>query len=38
LHDVADELRPVRLKPGERVLEIVVGEHHAQVSERVDWR
>jgi hypothetical protein len=32
----ADELRPVPAEPLERVVQVVDGEHHPQVAERVD--
>ncbi len=35
LHHFADELRAVLLKPSERIVEVVHGEHDAQVAQRV---
>jgi len=39
LDDVsADELGAVVSEPGERVVQVVDGKHHAQVAQSVDWR
>src|SRR5689334_15044917 len=38
LHHVADELRAARAEPGECLVDVVYGEHNAQVAERVHRR
>ena len=35
LDDFADELRAVLVEPGERIVEVVHGEHHTQVAQSV---
>src|SRR5947209_17813064 len=37
-HFIADELRAVLTEPGERLVDVVHGEHDAQVAESVDRR
>jgi hypothetical protein len=38
LHDLGDEFRAAIAKPGERVIDVVNGEHDSEVAEGVDRR